>query len=75
MAVTVYIPTSFRRATGNRDRVEYAATDVSGLLDQASSASRYATLFYALYDPASRCLSYVNAGHNPPVVLRSCGGA
>ena len=38
MAVTVYIPTSFRRATGNRDRVEYAATDVSGLLDQLEAS-------------------------------------
>src|SRR5262249_55414497 len=41
----------------------------------ASSANRYATLFYAQYDPKSRCLSYVNAGHNPPVILRSCGGS
>src|SRR6516164_6209415 len=48
---------------------------VSGLLHQASSANRYATLFYAYYDPSSRRLSYVNAGHNPPVVLRSCGDA
>src|SRR5262249_39309416 len=48
---------------------------VSGLLYQASSANRYATLFYAYYDPPSRRLSYVNAGHNPPVVLRSCGDA
>jgi len=46
---------------------------VSSLVFQASSTNRYATLFYARYDPASRCLSYVNAGHNPPVVLRSCG--
>ena len=45
---------------------------VNGLVYQASSANRYATLFYAQYDPASRRLSYVNAGHNPPVVLRSC---
>ncbi len=34
MAVTVYIPTPFRRATGNRDRVEVAAADVGGLLDR-----------------------------------------
>jgi sigma-B regulation protein RsbU (phosphoserine phosphatase) len=46
---------------------------VSSLLHQASSSNRYATLFYAYYDPPSRRLSYVNAGHNPPVVLRSCG--
>ncbi|HSE91982.1 MAG TPA: MoaD/ThiS family protein [Methylomirabilota bacterium] len=33
MAVMVYIPTPFRRATGNRDRVEVAAGDVGDLLD------------------------------------------
>jgi len=27
MSVTVYIPTSFRRATDNRDRIEIAAND------------------------------------------------
>ncbi len=32
--VTVYIPTPFRRATGNRDRLEIAAKDVSALLDE-----------------------------------------
>jgi phosphoserine phosphatase RsbU/P len=48
---------------------------VSSLVYQASSASRYATLFYAQYDPRSRRLSYVNAGHNPPVVLRNCAGS
>jgi molybdopterin synthase sulfur carrier subunit len=34
MAVTVYIPTPFRRATSNRDRVEIRAPDVAGLLDE-----------------------------------------
>jgi phosphoserine phosphatase RsbU/P len=48
---------------------------VNSLVYQASAANRYATLFYAQYDPASRRLSYVNAGHNPPVVLRNCGGS
>src|SRR5215469_936927 len=43
---------------------------VNSLVYEASSASRYATLFYAEYHPRSRRLAYVNAGHNPPVVLR-----
>jgi len=43
---------------------------VNSLVYDASSANRYATLFYAEYDPRSRQLSYVNAGHNPPVILR-----
>ena len=34
MAVTVYIPTPFRRATNNRDRVETTARDVAGALDE-----------------------------------------
>jgi sulfur-carrier protein len=34
MGVKVYIPTPFRRATGNRDRVEVEATTVAGLLDE-----------------------------------------
>lgn len=49
---------------------------VNGLIYEASSANRYATLFYAEYDPRNRQLSYVNAGHNPPfVVRRSDGGS
>ena len=32
--VTVYIPTPFRRATGNKDRVAVDAPDVGGLLDR-----------------------------------------
>jgi sulfur-carrier protein len=31
---TVYIPTPFRRATNNKDRVEVSARDVAGLLDE-----------------------------------------
>jgi molybdopterin synthase sulfur carrier subunit len=34
MAVTVYIPTPFRRATRNHDRVEVEAPDVGHLLDE-----------------------------------------
>jgi sigma-B regulation protein RsbU (phosphoserine phosphatase) len=48
---------------------------VNGLVCQASAANCFATLFYAQYDPADRSLSYVNAGHNPPVVLRNCRGS
>ncbi len=34
MAVRVYIPTPFRRATDNKDTVELDAADVRGLLDR-----------------------------------------
>jgi sigma-B regulation protein RsbU (phosphoserine phosphatase) len=47
-----------------------------------SLPDRYATLFYGVFDEASRTLQYVNAGHNPPMVIRrdrsvvrlECGG-
>ena len=35
-------------------------------LCQLSQASQFATLFYARWDPTTRMLRYVNAGHNPP---------
>jgi len=36
--VTVYIPTPFRRATANRDRVDVNAADVGALLDELERA-------------------------------------
>lgn len=39
----------------------------------SSLADRYATLFYSAFDPATRRLHYVNAGHNAPLVLRRNG--
>jgi sulfur-carrier protein len=38
MAVTVYIPTPFRRATSNQDRVEVEAGSVATLLDELERA-------------------------------------
>ena len=39
----------------------------------SSLADRYATVFYGVFDRATRALRYVNAGHTPPVVLRRNG--
>lgn len=43
------------------------------LIYEASAANRYATFFYAQYEPATRRLSYVNAGHNAPMLFRASG--
>jgi serine phosphatase RsbU (regulator of sigma subunit) len=43
-------------------------------IESGSPAPVYATLFVGLFDPRSRVLRYVNAGHNPQYVLRSDGG-
>jgi phosphoserine phosphatase RsbU/P len=44
---------------------------VNNMVYDASAEDRYATLFYAQYEPASRRLAYVNAGHCAPMVFRN----
>jgi sigma-B regulation protein RsbU (phosphoserine phosphatase) len=55
------------------DDIAGLITRVNAMLFDASTEDRYATLFYAQYDPATRLLSYVNAGHCPPILLRTAG--
>jgi phosphoserine phosphatase RsbU/P len=43
---------------------------VNNLVYESSTTNRYATFFYAEYDPNTRLLTFVNAGHNPPYILR-----
>ncbi len=46
---------------------------INRLVYEASAANRYATFFYCEYNPNQRVLRYVNAGHNPPILLRREG--
>jgi phosphoserine phosphatase RsbU/P len=46
-----------------------ALTAVNRQVYASSLANRYATLFYGVFDGATRTLKYVNAGHNPPAVI------
>jgi sigma-B regulation protein RsbU (phosphoserine phosphatase) len=46
---------------------------VNRQLQTASLSERFATLFYGVFDAATRTLRYSNAGHNPPLVIRRDG--
>lgn len=49
-------------------------SEVSGTIYRCSSPERYSTLFCGVIDPARRLLTYVNAGHVPPIVVRKQTG-
>jgi sigma-B regulation protein RsbU (phosphoserine phosphatase) len=48
--------------------------NLNKLVYESSDANRYATFFYGELDLISRALTYVNAGHNPPMVFRRSDG-
>jgi sigma-B regulation protein RsbU (phosphoserine phosphatase) len=62
------------QALHSGDDIAGLMTHINTLVYEASTTNRYATFFYAQFDPSSRKLSYVNAGHNPPYLLRRNAG-
>jgi sigma-B regulation protein RsbU (phosphoserine phosphatase) len=40
------------------------------IIYDSSTGNRFVTFFFGEYDPATRTLDYVNAGHNAPALLR-----
>jgi sigma-B regulation protein RsbU (phosphoserine phosphatase) len=46
------------------------AAKMNAFLHRSTGSNSYATFFYAQIDEKSRQLRYVNAGHNPPYLLR-----
>lgn len=61
-----------------RSQARKAGTDLPDLLAsinqlfyETTEEHRYATFFYGVYDEQARLLTYVNAGHNPPVLIHA----
>ncbi|HEX4170426.1 MAG TPA: GAF domain-containing SpoIIE family protein phosphatase [Bryobacteraceae bacterium] len=48
-------------------------SNVNRLIYEGSTDARYATFFLGILAPLSHQFQYVNAGHNPPVILRADG--
>ena len=46
---------------------------LSKLFERWSPSNRYVTFFYGVVNPRRHTLTYVNAGHNAPIVVRSDG--
>lgn len=46
---------------------------VNRMLCESTGAGQFATLFFGVYNDASRRLMYINCGHNPPLCIRADG--
>ena len=55
-------------------RHESESQELNRLLCESASRERFASMFWCYHDPAVRSLSYVNAGHCPPLLVRRSGG-
>lgn len=62
------------RFTGSRctDPVK-TVTDTNDMLSRESFDSMFVTLFYGVYNIRTGVVRYVNAGHNPPYILKANG--
>lgn len=63
------------RATATQGGIEPGATiaTVNDVLCQDNESCMFVTVFYAVFDPDRGLLSYVNAGHPPPLLVHADG--
>jgi PAS domain S-box-containing protein len=61
-------------ALWHRDPAQ-AIFDANNIIAQDSKAGMFVTLFYGTLSEKDRTLTYVNAGHNPPILYRACDGS
>lgn len=55
------------------DRLEDLVVRLNSAVCDVTDATRFVTFFYSVYRDDDRMLRYVNAGHNPPLLLRRKG--
>ena len=58
---------------GSHDSLVATISAVNRYLADNIPANRFVTLFYAELDPESGALSFLNAGHNPPLIVHAAG--
>ena len=59
--------------SGSHDSLVDTISAVNRYLADNIPANRFVTLFYAELEPESGALSFLNAGHNPPLIVHSAG--
>jgi serine phosphatase RsbU (regulator of sigma subunit) len=61
------------RAHWTEPKLAEAVARINRTVCQNVPSSKYVTFFLASLDPVSGRLDYVNAGHNPPILVRASG--
>src|SRR5688500_5791519 len=59
--------------SASHDSIVATISAVNRYLADNIPANRFVTLFYAELDPESGALSFLNAGHNPPLIVHAAG--
>lgn len=61
---------SLRAMMKNKFEPSETISNINQLISSSVSEGRFATMFYGEFNPLTRKLSYCNAGHNYPIVIR-----
>ncbi len=64
---------SLRTSLPRMAELDNVVHTINNLIDTNTPSGQFITFFVATYDPATRKLTYVNAGHNPPLLFRADG--
>jgi phosphoserine phosphatase RsbU/P len=67
---TVQASLRSRAQSVNGNLIELVSS-MNQLLHLSTDAASFATFFYAQFDEQTRMLTYVNAGHNPPILVHA----
>jgi sigma-B regulation protein RsbU (phosphoserine phosphatase) len=59
------------RASDDNCSLSELVGTMNRLVHRSTGAASYVTFFYAQFDERARTLTYVNAGHNPPLLVRA----
>ncbi len=51
--------------------IDVATGTINDLVSENTSDGKFITFFWGIIDNAAKTLSYVNAGHNPPLLIRN----
>lgn len=66
--------TMIRANAADRPTAAEAISRANNMISEEDRANMFVTLFYGVLDPVRKTLTYINAGHNPPLILGKNAG-